>query len=73
MGYEDGGGHLAMAGAEGVAVPPVLRTAVLTCMDSRIAMIAAETSSPLRGHAGSIFTPSGTLALSRRKSGSIMR
>jgi carbonic anhydrase len=40
MGYEDGGGHLAMAGAEGVAVPPVPRTVVLTCMDSRIDVFA---------------------------------
>ncbi len=38
--YEDGGGHLAKARAEGVAVPPALRTVVLTCMDSRIDVFA---------------------------------
>jgi len=40
MGYEDGGGHLAMARAEDVAVPPALRTVVLTCIDSRIDVFA---------------------------------
>ena len=34
--YEAGGGKLAAASAEGLAVPPSLRTAVVTCMDSRI-------------------------------------
>ena len=34
--YEAGGGHLAAANAEGLAVPPALQTAVLTCMDARI-------------------------------------
>ena len=34
--YEAGGGHLAAANAEGLAVPPALHTVVLTCMDSRI-------------------------------------
>ncbi|GEL19175.1 beta-class carbonic anhydrase [Pseudonocardia asaccharolytica] len=34
--YEAGGGKLAAANAEGLAVPPSLRTALLTCMDSRI-------------------------------------
>ena len=34
--YEAGGGHLAKANAEGLAVPPALHTVVLTCMDSRI-------------------------------------
>jgi carbonic anhydrase len=38
--YEAGGGHLAAARAEGLAVPPALRTAVLTCMDSRIDVFA---------------------------------
>jgi len=38
--YEDGGGHLARANAEGVAVPPALNTALLTCMDSRIDVFA---------------------------------
>ena len=38
--YEDGGGHLAKANAEGVAVPPALNTALLTCMDSRIDVFA---------------------------------
>jgi carbonic anhydrase len=38
--YEAGGGHLAAARAEGLAVPPALQTAVLTCMDSRIDVFA---------------------------------
>jgi carbonic anhydrase len=38
--YEAGGGHLAAASAEGLAVPPSLHTAVVTCMDSRIDVFA---------------------------------
>lgn len=38
--YEAGGGHLAAANAEGLAVPPALHTVVLTCMDSRIDVFA---------------------------------
>ncbi|MBA3905491.1 MAG: carbonic anhydrase [Pseudonocardiales bacterium] len=38
--YEAGGGHLAAAHAEGLAVPPALQTVVLTCMDSRIDVFA---------------------------------
>ena len=38
--YEAGGGHLAKANAEGLAVPPALHTVVLTCMDSRIDVFA---------------------------------
>jgi carbonic anhydrase len=38
--YEAGGGRLAAASAEGVAVPPTLKTAVVTCMDSRIDVFA---------------------------------
>jgi len=38
--YEAGGGHLAAANAEGLAVPPSLHTAVVTCMDSRIDVFA---------------------------------
>ena len=38
--YEAGGGHLAAANAEGLAVPPSLETVVLTCMDSRIDVFA---------------------------------
>jgi carbonic anhydrase len=38
--YEAGGGHLAKANAEGLAVPPALRTVVLTCMDSRLDVFA---------------------------------
>ncbi|SHL12189.1 carbonic anhydrase [Pseudonocardia thermophila] len=34
--YEAGGGHLAAVNAAGLAVPPSLATAVVTCMDSRI-------------------------------------
>jgi carbonic anhydrase len=38
--YEAGGGQLAKANAEGLAVPPALHTVVLTCMDSRIDVFA---------------------------------
>ncbi len=38
--YQAGGGHLAAANARGLAVPPALHTAVLTCMDSRIDVFA---------------------------------
>jgi carbonic anhydrase len=38
--YEAGGGHLAAANAKGLAVPPALHTAMLTCMDSRIDVFA---------------------------------
>ncbi|WP_433505300.1 beta-class carbonic anhydrase [Pseudonocardia halophobica] len=38
--YEAGGGRLAKANAEGLAVPPALHTAVVTCMDSRIDVFA---------------------------------
>ncbi len=38
--YEAGGGHLAKANAEGLAVPPALRTVVFTCMDSRLDVFA---------------------------------
>jgi carbonic anhydrase len=38
--YEAGGGRLAKANAEGLAVPPALHTVVLTCMDSRIDVFA---------------------------------
>lgn len=38
--YEAGGGHLAAANADGLAVPPTLHTAVLTCMDARIDVFA---------------------------------
>ncbi|GAA4543472.1 carbonic anhydrase [Pseudonocardia xishanensis] len=38
--YEAGGGRLAAANAEGLAVPPALHTAVVTCMDSRIDVFA---------------------------------
>jgi len=38
--YQAGGGRLAAASAEGLAVPPSLQTAVVTCMDSRIDVFA---------------------------------
>jgi carbonic anhydrase len=38
--YEAGGGRLAASNAQGLAVAPALRTAVLTCMDSRIDVFA---------------------------------
>lgn len=38
--YEAGGGRLAAANAEGLAVEPALHTVVLTCMDSRIDVFA---------------------------------
>lgn len=38
--YKAGGGELAATNAEGLAVPPSLATAVVTCMDSRIDVFA---------------------------------
>jgi carbonic anhydrase len=38
--YVAGGGRLAAAKAQGLAVPPALRTVVLTCMDARIDVFA---------------------------------
>lgn len=38
--YEAGGGNLAKASAEGLAVPPALHTVVFTCMDSRLDVFA---------------------------------
>lgn len=38
--YEAGGGHLAAANAQGLAVPPSLAVSVITCMDSRIDVFA---------------------------------
>lgn len=38
--YEAGGGHIAAVNAQGLAVPPALATAVVTCMDSRIDVFA---------------------------------
>lgn len=38
--YEAGGGKLAAASAVGLAVPPSLHTAIVTCMDSRIDVFA---------------------------------
>lgn len=38
--YEAGGGRVAAANAEGLAVAPALHTVVLTCMDSRIDVFA---------------------------------
>jgi carbonic anhydrase len=38
--YEAGGGQLAAVNADGLAVPPSLRTAIVTCMDSRIDVFA---------------------------------
>ena len=38
--YEAGGGHLAAVNADGLAVPPSLRTAIVTCMDARIDVFA---------------------------------
>jgi len=38
--YQAGGGRLAAANAEGVAVAPALHTTILTCMDSRIDVFA---------------------------------
>lgn len=38
--YEAGGGRLAAANAEGLAVPPSLGIAIVTCMDSRIDVFA---------------------------------
>jgi carbonic anhydrase len=71
--YEAGGGRLAAASAEGLAVPPSLRTAVLTCMDSRIdvfalfAMDIGETH--VLRNAGGVVTDDviRSLAISQRK------
>jgi carbonic anhydrase len=38
--YQAGGGTLAAANAEGLAVPPSLGVAIVTCMDSRIDVFA---------------------------------
>ena len=38
--YQAGGGRLAASNAQGLAVPPTLKTAVVTCMDARIDVFA---------------------------------
>ena len=71
--YEAGGGHLAKANAEGLAVPPALHTVVLTCMDSRIDVFALFGLSLGEVHvlrnAGGVVTDDviRSLAISQRK------
>jgi carbonic anhydrase len=71
--YEAGGGHLARANAEGLAVPPALHTVVLTCMDSRIDVFALFGLSLGEVHvlrnAGGVVTDDmiRSLAISQRK------
>ena len=73
--YEAGGGHLARANAEGLAVPPALRTVVLTCMDSRLDVFAlfglAMGEVHVLRNAGGVVTDDmiRSLAISQRKLG----
>jgi carbonic anhydrase len=73
--YEAGGGHLAKANAEGLAVPPALRTVVLTCMDSRLDVFALFGLQMGEVHvlrnAGGVVTDDmiRSLAISQRKLG----
>lgn len=71
--YEAGGGRIAAASAEGLAVPPSLRTAVVTCMDSRIDVFALFGMNIGETHvlrnAGGVVTDDviRSLAISQRK------
>lgn len=71
--YEAGGGHLAAANAEGLAVPPSLHVAVVTCMDSRIDVFALFGMQLGEAHvlrnAGGVVTDDviRSLAISQRK------
>ncbi|MGI5128096.1 beta-class carbonic anhydrase [Pseudonocardia sp. CA-107938] len=71
--YEAGGGELAAANAEGLAVPPSLATAVVTCMDSRIDVFALFGAKLGEVHvlrnAGGVVTDDvvRSLAISQRK------
>ena len=73
--YEAGGGHLAKASAEGLAVPPALKTVVLTCMDSRLDVFALFGLQMGEVHvlrnAGGVVTDDmiRSLAISQRKLG----
>jgi len=73
--YEAGGGRLAKASAEGLAVPPALHTVVLTCMDSRLDVFAAlglgDGEAHVLRNAGGVITDDviRSLALSQRKLG----
>ena len=73
--YEAGGGHLAKASAEGLAVPPALRAVVLTCMDSRLDVFALFGLKMGEVHvlrnAGGVVTDDmiRSLAISQRKLG----
>ena len=71
--YKAGGGRLAAASADGLAVPPSLRTAVVTCMDSRIDVFALFGMNIGETHvlrnAGGVVTDDviRSLAISQRK------
>jgi carbonic anhydrase len=73
--YEAGGGRLAKASAEGLAVPPALHTVVLTCMDSRLDVFAAlglgQGEAHVLRNAGGVITDDviRSLALSQRRLG----
>ena len=73
--YQAGGGHLAKANAEGLAVPPALHTVVLTCMDSRIDVFAlfgmALGETHVLRNAGGVVTDDviRSLTISQRKLG----
>ncbi len=73
--YEAGGGRLAAASAEGLAVPPSLKTVIVTCMDSRIDEFALFGmnigEAHVRRNAGGVVTDDviRSLAISQRKLG----
>lgn len=73
--YEAGGGRRAAADAEGLAAPPALRTAVVTCMDARIDPFALFGMKLGDAHvlrnAGGVVTDDvlRSLAISQRKLG----
>jgi carbonic anhydrase len=73
--YKAGGGRRAAAGAAGLAVPPSLRTAVVTCMDSRIDVFAlfgmALGETHVLRNAGGVVTDDviRSLTISQRKLG----
>ena len=73
--HEAGGGHLAAERAEGLGAPPVLQTAVLTCMDARIDEFTLFGLKPGEVHvlrnAGGVVTDDvvRSLTISQRKLG----
>ncbi|ALE73815.1 MULTISPECIES: carbonic anhydrase [unclassified Pseudonocardia] len=71
--YQAGGGRLAASNAQGLAVPPTLKTAVVTCMDARIDVFAlfglALGEVHVLRNAGGVVTDDivRSLAISQRK------